>query len=133
MSTATVRDVTDSEREWTIGELARVAGVSARTLRHYDHVGLLAPSARSVGGRRCYGVAEVERLYRILALRSLGVSLETIADVLATDEPGRLIEIVRMQRLRAERQLELASQRLSPRTPTMDQITPTTAVAGWGR
>ena len=48
-----------------IGELARHAGVTVRTLRHYDELGLLTPSERSGGGHRLYGAADVERLYRL--------------------------------------------------------------------
>ena len=63
--------------QWTIGELADEAGVSVRALRHYDHVGLLVPESRSFGGHRRYSEGDVERLYRIVALRRLGFGLAT--------------------------------------------------------
>jgi DNA-binding transcriptional MerR regulator len=69
-------------RTWRIGELARAAGVTVRTLHHYDAVGLLAPSARTDAGYRLYGPADVERLYRIRALAGLGLSLDEVARVL---------------------------------------------------
>jgi len=64
---------------WRIGELAEQAGLTVRTLHHYDAIGLLRPSARSAAGYRLYGAAEVARLYHILALRQLGFPLEEIA------------------------------------------------------
>ncbi|MFI6316548.1 helix-turn-helix domain-containing protein [Nonomuraea sp. NPDC050556] len=68
---------------WRIGQLARMAGVSERTLRHYDKIGLLAPAAvDGVTGYRWYGVAELSRLERIRGLRRLGLPLRQIADLL---------------------------------------------------
>src|SRR4051812_47936512 len=68
-----------------IGELARVAGVTVRTLHHYDELGLLTPSERTEGGHRLYTAQDVERLYRLLALRSLGLPLEEIRPLLEGD------------------------------------------------
>jgi cob(I)alamin adenosyltransferase len=69
-------------RTWTIGELAKAAGVTVRTLRYYDRLGLLSPSARSPAGHRRYAGTEINRLYRVLSLRSLGFSLASISDML---------------------------------------------------
>ena len=57
---------------WKIGELARRTGLTVRTLHHYDEIGLLSPAERSDGGHRVYYEAGVQRLYRIVSLRSLG-------------------------------------------------------------
>ncbi len=65
-----------------IGELARRAGVTPRTLHHYDRIGLLTPSGHSESGYRLYGPADVTRLYRILALRDVGLSLADIGALL---------------------------------------------------
>lgn len=62
------------ERRFKVGELARATGLSVRALRHYDELGLLVPSERTGGGHRLYGEDDVHRLYRIVALRSLGLS-----------------------------------------------------------
>ena len=70
---------------WTIGDLARLSGVTSRTLRHYDAVGLLAPVGVGAGGRRLYGRDELLRLQQILVLRELDVDLPTVARVLAAD------------------------------------------------
>ena len=71
--------------EWPIAEVARAAGVTSRTLRHYESVGLLRPSRVAVNGYRFYGETEIARLYRILALRALDLPLPDIARAL-TDE-----------------------------------------------
>ncbi len=52
-----------------------------RTLHHYDQVGLLCPSARTLSGHRLYDERDVRRLYRIVALRELGLPLEVIGDL----------------------------------------------------
>ncbi|TBR36166.1 MULTISPECIES: MerR family transcriptional regulator [Dyella] len=70
----------------TVGELARRTGLTVRTLHHYDHVGLLHPSARSDAGYRLYTPDDVERLYRIVALRRLGLPLSDIGTALAGPE-----------------------------------------------
>ncbi|GAB3007519.1 MerR family transcriptional regulator [Saccharothrix stipae] len=67
---------------WRIGQLARMAGVSDRTLRHYDRIGLLRPAAVDpASGYRWYGAAELTRLERIRGLRRLGLPLRRIADL----------------------------------------------------
>ncbi|MFF0770819.1 MerR family transcriptional regulator [Nonomuraea wenchangensis] len=71
--------------EWTIQELAARAGVTSRTLRHYDRVGLLAPSRVGTNGYRYYDAAAVVRLQRILLMRRLGMGLPAIAEVLADE------------------------------------------------
>ncbi|MFF4986110.1 MerR family transcriptional regulator [Streptosporangium saharense] len=71
--------------EWTIQELAARAGVTSRTLRHYDHVGLLVPSRVGENGHRHYDAVAVARLQRILLMRRLGMGLPAIAEVLAEE------------------------------------------------
>jgi DNA-binding transcriptional MerR regulator len=70
---------------WKIGELSRLTGLTVRTLHHYDHIGLLRPSARTASGHRLYGERDVALLYRIVALRELGLPLETVGGLLAGD------------------------------------------------
>jgi DNA-binding transcriptional MerR regulator len=86
-----------------IGELAQHAGVTVRALHHYDELGLLTPSERTNGGHRLYGAADVERLYRLLALRSLGLPLEEIGPLLEADDD--LAETVRRHLARVEQQI----------------------------
>lgn len=86
-------------RAWTIGEVARLAGVTTRTLRHYDAVGLLRPSGTAAGGRRLYGHDELLQLQGILVLRELGVDLATVGEILSHDARGAG-DGVRLERLR---------------------------------
>ncbi|MFI9403334.1 MerR family transcriptional regulator [Nocardia sp. NPDC052316] len=72
-----------NERVWKVGELATEAGLTVRTLHHYDRIGLVCPAERTSSGHRLYTVGDVERLYQVLALRQLGLGLDQIADLLA--------------------------------------------------
>ncbi|GAB3971043.1 MerR family transcriptional regulator [Plantactinospora veratri] len=96
--------------EWTIQELATRAGITSRTLRHYDHVGLLAPSRVGDNGYRYYNPTAVARLQRILLMRQFGMGLPAIAEVLAdevdTCEGLRAhIAALEVERDRIERQI----------------------------
>jgi DNA-binding transcriptional MerR regulator len=66
---------------WSIQQVARLSGVTARTLRHYDDIGLLRPARVGANGYRYYEQAELLRLQQILLLRELGVDLPTIAAI----------------------------------------------------
>ncbi|GAA1713293.1 MerR family transcriptional regulator [Streptomyces yatensis] len=70
---------------WSIAEVARMSGVTSRTLRHYDEVGLLPPASVGTNGYRYYGESELLRLQRILVMRELGLGLVEIAAVLAEE------------------------------------------------
>lgn len=65
-----------------IGAVAERTGLSLRTLRHYDDVGLLRPSGRSEGGFRLYTEQDVERLLVVRRMKPLGFTLEEMADLL---------------------------------------------------
>lgn len=67
--------------EYTVQKLGQLAGVSTRTLRYYDEIGILKPARINSSGYRIYGQAEVDRLQQILFYRELGVSLESIKDI----------------------------------------------------
>jgi DNA-binding transcriptional MerR regulator len=67
-----------------IGEVAARVGLSLRTIRHWDDVGLVVPSARSPGGFRLYTEADVERLALAKTLKPLDFSLEQMRELLAT-------------------------------------------------
>jgi DNA-binding transcriptional MerR regulator len=69
-----------------VGKVAGFAGVTVRTLHHYDEIGLLSPSGRSSAGYRSYSDADLDRLQRILFYRELGFSLDAIATIV--DDPG---------------------------------------------
>lgn len=72
--------------EYTVNRLAKMAGVSTRTLRYYDEIGLLQPSRISSNGYRIYGRKGVDRLQQILFYRELGVPLEEIKRILSSED-----------------------------------------------
>lgn len=86
-----------------------MAGVSVRALRHYDEIGLLAPSERSAKGYRLYHRADLERLREILLLRELGLGLEAIRGVLGTPTLDRVSALRGHRELLRERQRRTAS------------------------
>lgn len=126
-------DATGSARTWRIGELAAMARVSVRALRHYEALGLLQPQARTEAGYRLYTVAEVERLYRLPALRSLALPLEEIGRLL--DDDVRLADVLARQldavesRMAADAELRTRLRRLldacAEGEPTVAELTDT--------
>jgi DNA-binding transcriptional MerR regulator len=74
------------KRCYQVKEAAQIAGVSVRTLHHYDEIGLLVPQRRTAAGYRLYGEAELLRLQQICIGRELGLPLEEIRRAL--DDPG---------------------------------------------
>src|ERR671933_2959648 len=78
---------------YSVGQVAGLAGVTIRTLHHYDEVGLLPPSGRSSAGYRIYEEFDLRRLQQILFYRELGFTLEEIATIVndpGTDAVGHL-------------------------------------------
>ncbi|XTR50801.1 MerR family transcriptional regulator [Pseudarthrobacter sp. So.54] len=71
--------------EWSVQQIAGVAGTTGRTLRHYDTIGLLKPGRTGGNGYRFYDQAALVRLQRILLLRDLGPGLPGLAGVLASE------------------------------------------------
>ncbi|MCA9833183.1 MAG: MerR family transcriptional regulator [Thermomicrobiales bacterium] len=116
---------------WTIQEVAKAAGTTSRTLRHYDAIGLLPPASLGENGYRLYDAAALIRLQRILALRNLGLGLPDIArvlddglsaeDALAALEQQLLLETTRLERQIASiRRTRIALQKgRSPMTENM--------------
>ena len=76
--------------EYTIQKLARLAGVSTRTLRYYDEIGLLKPARINSSGYRIYGQNEVNLLQQIMFYRELGAQLETIKEIINDPNFDRL-------------------------------------------
>jgi DNA-binding transcriptional MerR regulator len=93
-----------------IGEVAAATGLTVRALRHYDEIGLLAPSGRSEAGYRLYADEDVRRLYRIVAFRRLGFALGEIGALLDGDSAGDLRPLIRAQLERLEAEVALRSR-----------------------
>nr|BFD88099.1 MerR family transcriptional regulator [Streptomyces sp. Xyl84] len=96
-----------------IGEVARRSGVSARMLRHYDSLGLVRPSVRTEGGYREYSGEDIERIFHIESLRSLGLSLRDVGRAL--DDPGfqpsaLVDDLIRQSRQRLTEETELLTR-----------------------
>jgi len=89
----------------TVGALAKLTGVSVRTLHHYDEIGLLSPSERTAAGYRLYNAEDAERLHRILVYRALGFDLKRIAEII--DDPAA-DAIAHLQRQRELLQQQVA-------------------------
>ncbi|MFJ4172961.1 MerR family transcriptional regulator [Microbacterium sp. NPDC089696] len=105
-------------RDWSIQEIARLAGTTSRTLRHYDDIGLLAPTRIAHNGYRHYDESALVRLQRILLLRELGLGLPQIAEVLrsASQETTEASALETHLALLREEQNRLARQIASVET-----------------
>jgi MerR family transcriptional regulator, thiopeptide resistance regulator len=87
----------------TVGRVAELAGVTVRTLHHYDEIGLLSPGGRTSVGYRRYSGEDLERLQQILFYRELGFALEEIATILDDPRAGAAAHLRRQHRLLIKR------------------------------
>ena len=87
----------------TVGRVAELAGVTVRTLHHYDEIGLVRPSARTAAGYRAYSAADVERLREVLAYRRLGFGLREVADLVGDPSTDAVAHLRRLRGLLLER------------------------------
>lgn len=90
-------------RDFSIGELADLSGVTVRTLHHYDRIGLLRPGQRTAAGYRSYTEADADRLARVLGYRELGFGLATIRAILDEPDTDPRTHLHRQRRLLSER------------------------------
>lgn len=95
--------------EYTVNKLAQLAGISTRTLRYYDEIGLLEPTRINSSGYRIYGQAEVELLQQILFYRELGVNLDEIKGILSSPnfDSVTVLKEHRVKLLERKQQLDL--------------------------
>jgi DNA-binding transcriptional MerR regulator len=119
-------------QHWKVGDLAKLTGLTVRTLRFYDQIGLFSPSGHSDSGHRLYNEADIKQLHQIISLKDLGLSLEEIQSVLKghTYTPSDIVDIqierVRKniktgQKLLAE--LERVAERMNHQEPpTVDEF-----------
>jgi DNA-binding transcriptional MerR regulator len=94
-----------------VGEVARLAGVTVRTLHHYDEIGLLSASGRSDAGYRRYADGDLDRLQQILFYRELGFGLDEIRSVLQDDGTNRLGHLRRQHAMLRDRIARLERMR----------------------
>lgn len=100
--------------KYTTGEIAKLCGVSVRTVQYYDSRNILVPSELSEGGRRLYSEQDLKRMKIICFLRDAGISINNIGELLSEDDPGSVISVLLEQQEQAlceevsERQEKLA-------------------------
>ncbi|MGY2066927.1 MerR family transcriptional regulator [Blastococcus sp. SYSU DS0619] len=87
----------------SVGDTAALAGVTVRTLHHYDRIGLLSPSGRTSAGYRQYAPADLERLHQVLLYRELGFPLEEVATLLDDASADPAEHLRRQHRLLQDR------------------------------
>lgn len=79
---------------YTTGELAKLCGVSVRTVQYYDDRGILVPSALSEGGRRLYSDDDLSRMRVICFLRDAGLPIKSISALLAEEKPESIVSVI---------------------------------------
>jgi DNA-binding transcriptional MerR regulator len=108
------------QQHWKVGDLAKLTGLTVRTLRFYDQIGLFSPSGHSDSGHRLYNQADIRRLQQILSLKDLGLSLEEIQTVLKghTYTPSDIVAI-QIERIRKniKTQQKLLAERMNHQDP----------------
>jgi DNA-binding transcriptional MerR regulator len=106
-----------------IGEAAALGGVSCRTLRYYEELGLLAPAGRTPGGARRYGEADLARLAHIRELRDdLGFNLEEVGEVLAAEDRLASLREEYLAGGQAARRREILAEALQLNTRLRDRV-----------
>ena len=84
----------EKQNQYTTGEIAKLCGVSVRTVQYYDDRGILIPSALSEGGRRLYSEEDLKRMRIICFLREVGLPINSIAALFAEDKPETIISLL---------------------------------------
>ena len=85
---------------FTIGEVAQLAGVTPKTLRHYHQIGLLPEPARDANNYRVYSIDQLEKVQLILRLKDIGLSLKQIKSIFEANDPDALMRTVLHQHQR---------------------------------
>ena len=80
--------------KYTTGEIARLCGVSVRTVQYYDNCGILVPSELSEGGRRLYSDDDLKRMNVICFLREAGLPIKSISALFAEKDPHNIISVL---------------------------------------
>ena len=83
--------------QYTTGELAKQCDITVRTVQFYDQKGILVPSALTEGGRRLYSDEDLRKMKIICFLRDIGLSLDTIGQLLKEEDPGSVIYVILQQ------------------------------------
>jgi DNA-binding transcriptional MerR regulator len=109
-------------KAYTVSQLAKMAGVSVRTLHHYDQIGLLRPASRTAAGYRLYGEQELLRLQQILFFKELDMPLGEVGQIL--DDPGfDQVTALEQHRQALRQRMERLSRLLNTIDRTIDRLT----------
>ena len=102
--------------QYTTGEMAKLCGITVRTVQFYDQRGILTPSALTEGGRRLYSGEDLKRMKIICFLRDTGLSLDTISRLLKEEDPGSVIAVF------LEQQEQVLQEEISERREKLDRL-----------
>lgn len=100
--------------KYTTGEMAKLCGVSVRTVQYYDTRGLLTPSELTEGGRRLYSEDDLKRMKIICFLRDAGISINSIGELLSEEDPGSVISVL------LEQQEQFLKEEINERQEKLD-------------
>lgn len=102
--------------KYTTGEIAKLCGVSVRTVQYYDTRGILTPSELTEGGRRLYSEEDCKRMKVICFLRDADISINSIGELLSEDDPGSVISVL------LEQQEQILREEISERQTKLDML-----------
>ena len=102
--------------KYSTGELAKLCGVTVRTVQYYDTRGILIPSELSEGGRRLYSEDDLKRMKIICFLRELDLPIDAIAQILKEEHPEKVISLL------IEQQEDLLSEEISLKQKKLDKL-----------
>jgi DNA-binding transcriptional MerR regulator len=104
-----MRSTTETHALLRIGEFAQRSGVTLRTLRYYEELGLIRPVPRTIGASRRYSTQQLERVETVRRLQSLGLSLREIVQLVKADPGPQMVQQVKVA---VHRQISLLRQRI---------------------
>lgn len=102
--------------QYTTGEIAKLAGVTVRTVQYYDSRGILIPSDFSEGGRRLYNDDDLKKLHIICFLRDLGIQINAIGEILSAENAKNVISLL------LEQQLSVVQEEIAEREKQKEAI-----------
>ena len=102
--------------KYTTGEMAKLCGVSVRTVQYYDTRGILIPSELSEGGRRLYSEDDLGKMRVICFLRDLGVPLGSIGELLREEDPASVISLL------LDQQKQILTEEIGQRQTQLEKL-----------
>lgn len=105
--------------DYSTGEVAKLCGVSVRTVQFYDAKGLVKPALLTEGGRRVYSETDVERMHLVLFLKNMGLNLSSIQEILASEHPEKVLLLLLEQR---EREIGVELEELEAQKRQIAQV-----------